>query len=62
MARCARRPRRHSRVELTLCSAPRKEVAFGDDGKVLLARLGDKIHATSAFCAPRACPRTSLST
>ena len=26
-----------------------KDVPF-EDGKVLLARLGDKIHATSAFC------------
>jgi hypothetical protein len=28
----------------------RKEVEFGKDGKVLLSRIGDKIHATSAFC------------
>lgn len=26
-----------------------KEVAF-EDGKVLLSKLGNKIHATSAFC------------
>ncbi|KAJ7746649.1 hypothetical protein B0H16DRAFT_1556608 [Mycena metata] len=34
-----------------------KEVAFGDgDGKVLLSRLGDKIHATSAFCTHYGAP------
>ncbi|KAI0032524.1 flavoprotein [Vararia minispora EC-137] len=32
-----------------------KEVAFGD-GKVLLSRLGDKIHATSAFCTHYGAP------
>jgi hypothetical protein len=37
---------------LTLCSVRRKEVVLGDDSKVLLARLGDKIHATPAFRAP----------
>ncbi|KAG5721933.1 putative flavoprotein C26F1.14C [Termitomyces sp. T112] len=32
-----------------------KEVAFGE-GKVLLSRLGDKIHATSAFCTHYGAP------
>ncbi|KAJ7352440.1 hypothetical protein DFH08DRAFT_858938 [Mycena albidolilacea] len=32
-----------------------KEVAFGD-GKILLSRLGDKIHATSAFCTHYGAP------
>ncbi|KAJ7454778.1 hypothetical protein FB451DRAFT_1279347 [Mycena latifolia] len=32
-----------------------KEVAFGD-GKVLLSRLGDKVHATSAFCTHYGAP------
>ncbi|KAJ4480072.1 hypothetical protein J3R30DRAFT_3468054 [Lentinula aciculospora] len=32
-----------------------KEVAF-DNGKVLVARLGDKIHATSAFCTHYGAP------
>ena len=34
---------------------PRKEVSF-EDGKVLLSRLGDKIHATSAFCTHYGAP------
>lgn len=34
----------------------RKEVEFGKDGKVLLTRLGDKIHATSAFCTHYGAP------
>ncbi|KAG6817164.1 hypothetical protein H0H87_012125 [Tephrocybe sp. NHM501043] len=38
--------------ELLCC---RKEVAF-DEGKVLLSRLGDKIHATSAFCTHYGAP------
>lgn len=33
----------------------RKEVAF-EDGKVLLSRLGDQIHATSAFCTHYGAP------
>jgi hypothetical protein len=33
----------------------RKEVEF-DQGKVLLSRLGDKIHATSAFCTHYGAP------
>ncbi|KAJ7678510.1 hypothetical protein B0H17DRAFT_944488 [Mycena rosella] len=32
-----------------------KEVAFGD-GKVLLSKLGDKVHATSAFCTHYGAP------
>ncbi|KAF5382137.1 hypothetical protein D9615_004300 [Tricholomella constricta] len=32
-----------------------KEVAF-EDGKVLISRLGDKIHATSAFCTHYGAP------
>ncbi|KAK7032856.1 hypothetical protein R3P38DRAFT_2919316 [Favolaschia claudopus] len=32
-----------------------KEVAFGD-GKVLLSRLGDQVHATSAFCTHYGAP------
>ena len=34
----------------------RKEVDFEDGGKVLLSRLGDKIHATSAFCTHYGAP------
>lgn len=34
----------------------RKEVAFEGEGKVLLSRLGDKIHATSAFCTHYGAP------
>ena len=33
----------------------RKEVSF-EDGKVLLSRLGDKIHATSAYCTHYGAP------
>ncbi|KAL5504066.1 AIF1 [Sanghuangporus vaninii] len=33
-----------------------KEVAFGDEGKILLSRIGDKIHATSAFCTHYGAP------
>jgi apoptosis-inducing factor 3 len=33
----------------------RKEVNF-EDGKVLLSRLGDKIHATSAYCTHYGAP------
>lgn len=33
-----------------------KEVAFEGEGKVLLSRLGDKIHATSAFCTHYGAP------
>jgi nitrite reductase/ring-hydroxylating ferredoxin subunit len=33
----------------------RKEVDF-EDGKVLVSRLGDKIHATSAFCTHYGAP------
>jgi len=33
----------------------RKEVSF-DSGKVLLSRLGDKVHATSAFCTHYGAP------
>ncbi|KAJ8520178.1 hypothetical protein ONZ45_g2978 [Pleurotus djamor] len=33
-----------------------KQVAFGDDGQVLLSRLGDEIHATSAFCTHYGAP------
>lgn len=34
----------------------RKEVTFEGEGKVLLSRLGDKIHATSAFCTHYGAP------
>ena len=34
----------------------RKQVDFDGDGKVLLSRLGDKIHATSAFCTHYGAP------
>jgi nitrite reductase/ring-hydroxylating ferredoxin subunit len=34
----------------------RKEVEFGEGGKVLLSRLGDKVHATSAFCTHYGAP------
>ncbi|EKM58472.1 uncharacterized protein PHACADRAFT_252817 [Phanerochaete carnosa HHB-10118-sp] len=33
-----------------------KEVAFEGEGKVLLSRLGNKIHATSAFCTHYGAP------
>ncbi len=33
----------------------RKEVAF-EEGKVLLSRIGDKVHATSAFCTHYGAP------
>ncbi|KAH8100761.1 hypothetical protein BXZ70DRAFT_935724 [Cristinia sonorae] len=33
-----------------------KQVDFEGDGKVLLSRLGDKIHATSAFCTHYGAP------
>ncbi|KAI0749874.1 hypothetical protein C8Q80DRAFT_1313956 [Daedaleopsis nitida] len=33
-----------------------KQVAFEGEGKVLLSRLGDKIHATSAFCTHYGAP------
>jgi apoptosis-inducing factor 3 len=33
----------------------RKEVSF-DSGKVLLSRLGDNVHATSAFCTHYGAP------
>ena len=34
----------------------RKEVTFEGEGKVLLSRIGDKIHATSAFCTHYGAP------
>ena len=34
----------------------RKQVDFEGEGKVLLSRLGDKIHATSAFCTHYGAP------
>lgn len=34
----------------------RKEVEFGEGGKVLLSRLGSQIHATSAFCTHYGAP------
>ena len=34
----------------------RKQVDFDGEGKVLLSRLGDKIHATSAFCTHYGAP------
>lgn len=40
----------------SLTAVPRKEVDFGDGGKVLLSRLGDKVHATSAFCTHYGAP------
>ncbi|KAF8591101.1 flavoprotein [Ramaria rubella] len=33
-----------------------KEVDFGEGGKVLVSRLGDKVHATSAFCTHYGAP------
>nr|GAT61004.1 predicted protein [Mycena chlorophos] len=41
--------------EAELQDGQMKEVDFGD-GKVLLSRLGDKIHATSAFCTHYGAP------
>lgn len=40
-------------IEVFFC---RKEVAFGEGGKVLLSRLGKKVHATSAFCTHYGAP------
>jgi len=40
---------------LVSATLSRKEVAFGN-GKVLLSRLADKIHATSAFCTHYGAP------
>ncbi len=34
----------------------RKQVDFEGEGKVLLSRLGDKVHATSAFCTHYGAP------
>jgi nitrite reductase/ring-hydroxylating ferredoxin subunit len=34
----------------------RKEVGFDKDGKVLVYRLGDEVHATSAFCTHYGAP------
>ena len=34
----------------------RKQVDFEGEGKVLLTRLGDQIHATSAFCTHYGAP------
>ena len=39
----------------TVSTVCRKEVVF-EDGKVLLSRLGDNIHATSAFCTHYGAP------
>ncbi|KIJ52598.1 hypothetical protein M422DRAFT_26172 [Sphaerobolus stellatus SS14] len=33
-----------------------KEVEFGEGGKVLLSKIGDKIHATSAYCTHYGAP------
>ena len=45
-------------VRLLICSfaLSRKQVEFEGEGKVLLSRLGDKIHATSAFCTHYGAP------
>jgi len=43
--------RSHTRLR----SISRKEVDFGG-GKVLLSRLGDKVHATSAYCTHYGAP------
>ena len=40
---------------LILMSYSRKDVEF-DKGRVLLSRIGDKIHATSAFCTHYGAP------
>lgn len=37
----------------------RKQVDFGQDGKVLLSRLGGKVHATSAYCTHYGAPLMS---
>jgi nitrite reductase/ring-hydroxylating ferredoxin subunit len=44
--------------ELTsiLIVGARKEVGFDKDGKVLLYRLGDNVHATSAYCTHYGAP------
>lgn len=41
-------------VDTNICD--RKEVTFEGDGKVLLSRLGNEIHATSAFCTHYGAP------
>ena len=42
-------------IELSHLELYRREVSF-EDGKVLLSRLGDKIHATSAYCTHYGAP------
>ncbi|OBZ72306.1 Apoptosis-inducing factor 1 [Grifola frondosa] len=42
--------------EAELKDGEMKQVVFEGDGKVLLSRLGDKIHATSAFCTHYGAP------
>lgn len=56
MARCAWAIAGHPFSFLLLIFVNgRKEVSFGD-GKVLLSRLGDQVHATSAFCTHYGAP------
>ncbi|RXW21742.1 hypothetical protein EST38_g4133 [Candolleomyces aberdarensis] len=45
----------HVLDEAELQDGQMKEVAFGE-GKILLSRLGDKVHATSAFCTHYGAP------
>lgn len=40
----------------TLTLRYRKEVTFEGEGRVLLSRIGNKIHATSAFCTHYGAP------
>ena len=47
---------RHLTRQYGADDAFRKEVTFEGEGKVLLSRLGDKIHATSAFCTHYGAP------
>jgi len=48
--------RRHTHVSFrALIRLCRKEVEFGN-GKVLLSRIGEKVHATSAYCTHYGAP------
>lgn len=46
----------HILVKVVINSFLRKQVDFDGEGKVLLYRLRDKVHATSAFCTHYGAP------
>ena len=46
---------RYVHVSFRTHSIRRKEVDFGG-GKILLSKLGDKVHATSAYCTHYGAP------